>query len=309
MPAPEPEPEPPSPHELRAFLRVAEMLHFGRAAESLGVAQSSLSECIRRLEAKVGAVLFERTSRRVALTDAGATLLPRAGAVMDELAAARAALSGPREGPLEVVRVGVEGLGFDRVLNRRLVDRFRERFPHAELVLYEMHGTPRGFLRSGADVAFVRSPMADPRLRVEALAHIPRGVIVPARHPAADADRADLHRLLDEVFVEIAPQDPVTRDYWAGTEVRGGRPAKVAGEANSTAEVLYAITHLGLLTTGSAAAVDMAGPGALRFLPSDDLSPVRIGIAARADERRGAVLGLVELAVDLAGEAAGAAVA
>ncbi|MCC6831849.1 MAG: LysR family transcriptional regulator [Thermoleophilia bacterium] len=82
----------PTPHELRAFLVLADELHFGRAAVALGVAQSSLSEVIRRLEARVGVVLLERTSRRVALTPAGIRLLAPARRVLHELTTLRSAL-------------------------------------------------------------------------------------------------------------------------------------------------------------------------------------------------------------------------
>jgi len=79
----------PTPHELRAFLILADELHFGRAAAALGVAQSSLSELIRRLEAKVDAVLLDRTSRRVSLTPEGSRMLAPARRVLTELAAMR----------------------------------------------------------------------------------------------------------------------------------------------------------------------------------------------------------------------------
>jgi DNA-binding transcriptional LysR family regulator len=79
----------PTPHELRAFLILADELHFGRAAAALGVAQSSLSELIRRLEAKVDAVLLDRTSRRVSLTPEGSRMLAPARRVLMELAAMR----------------------------------------------------------------------------------------------------------------------------------------------------------------------------------------------------------------------------
>lgn len=79
----------PTPHELRAFLILADELHFGRAAAALGVAQSSLSELIRRLEAKVNAVLLDRTSRRVALTPEGSRMLAPARRVLAELTAMR----------------------------------------------------------------------------------------------------------------------------------------------------------------------------------------------------------------------------
>jgi DNA-binding transcriptional LysR family regulator len=91
-PVERPDPGWPTPHELRAFLILADELHFGRAASILGVAQSSLSELIRRLESKVGAVLLERTSRRVSLTPAGFRMVGPARRVLTELATMRSDL-------------------------------------------------------------------------------------------------------------------------------------------------------------------------------------------------------------------------
>jgi DNA-binding transcriptional LysR family regulator len=74
--------------ELRYFVTVAEELHFGRAAERLGIAQPPLSRAIQQLERRLGVTLLERTNRNVALTAAGSVLLREGRAALDAVEAA-----------------------------------------------------------------------------------------------------------------------------------------------------------------------------------------------------------------------------
>lgn len=90
--------------QLEAFVAVATELHFGRAAERLHLAAPTLSELIRRLERELGTPLFTRTTRRVALTSAGAELLVRSKGILDEIAAAVRRVAG---GDAGTVRLGI----------------------------------------------------------------------------------------------------------------------------------------------------------------------------------------------------------
>jgi len=74
--------------QLRYFVAVAEELHFGRAADRLGVAQPSLSRAVRGLEGVLGTQLFERSTRHVGLTSAGQSLLIDARAALDAVSSA-----------------------------------------------------------------------------------------------------------------------------------------------------------------------------------------------------------------------------
>ncbi len=93
--------------QLEAFVAVATELHFGRAAERLFIGQPTLSDLIRRLERELGTPLLTRTTRRVALTEAGAELLRYSKTILDDVAAATAAVRRIAGGDGGTVRVGI----------------------------------------------------------------------------------------------------------------------------------------------------------------------------------------------------------
>ncbi|MBV8605343.1 MAG: LysR family transcriptional regulator [Pelomonas sp.] len=121
---------------LRQFVAVAEELHFGRAAARLHMTQPPLTQAVRKLEAELGAALFERSSRSVALAPAGVALLPAARKLLQEAEGlaelARAAAAGQRGR----VRLGfVSTVGFGEL--PRWLKRFRDAHADIELSLRE----------------------------------------------------------------------------------------------------------------------------------------------------------------------------
>jgi DNA-binding transcriptional LysR family regulator len=122
--------------QLKHFVAVAETLHFGKAADRLGITQPPLSQSIRALEAEIGSPLFLRTNRSVALTPLGAGWLTHVRAAledMENLAALAQRIRRGEAGRLEISFVSTA----DYSILPSLVHRFRNLYPALELLLTE----------------------------------------------------------------------------------------------------------------------------------------------------------------------------
>ncbi|ABC82939.1 LysR family transcriptional regulator [Anaeromyxobacter dehalogenans] len=117
---------------LNSFIAVARRRSFAAAARDLGVSTSALSQSVRQLEARLGVTLLTRTSRTVALTDAGQRLLENAGAAVDQAVESLKTVS-VRPGEVTGrVRLTVPSTAVTPVL-ARLLPRFIERHPRVEV--------------------------------------------------------------------------------------------------------------------------------------------------------------------------------
>jgi DNA-binding transcriptional LysR family regulator len=123
--------------QLEAFVAVATELHFGRAAQRLHIAAPTLSELIRRLERELGTPLFTRTTRQVAITSAGAELLTRSKVILDEAAAAQAAVRRVADGEAGTVRLGITPPAAP-VLAPHLISLFAAEAPQVTVELQRM---------------------------------------------------------------------------------------------------------------------------------------------------------------------------
>ncbi|MEU1826475.1 LysR family transcriptional regulator [Streptomyces abikoensis] len=188
------------PRLLRAFVTAAEELHFTRAAARLYLAQQALSRDIRRLEREVGAELFSRTTRVVALTAEGERLLPYARRVLaahEEFAAACAGESRPL----------LVDVGGPVSTGRRVLAEARRTAPRLELVArYQsgLTGAVERILAGRLDVSFGRvgGLSADVRAGLEFLpVRLERmTVLLPDDHRLAGCDRVSLDALRGETL-------------------------------------------------------------------------------------------------------------
>ena len=117
---------------MRAFVAVAEELNFTRASERLFIAQQALSSQIQQLEGRLGVKLFERTTRRVSLTEAGELLLPYAVGTLDALDEGVGLLESARHAENARLRVGLSGTAMVPLVSETF-RLFTERHPGVEL--------------------------------------------------------------------------------------------------------------------------------------------------------------------------------
>lgn len=200
--------------QLHAFAVLAEELHFGRAAQRLGIAQPPLSQQIRRLEDRVGHRLFERGPGRVALTPAGQQLLPSARRALDEVAHGVAAARRTGAGLAGRIRVGFAASLALSVLPE-LLGTHRHWYPQVELDIREMTTAPQvEALRAGAlDVGLLREPADEPGLAAERILAEELVAVLPAAHPLAAEPAVPVAALAGEPFVMLPrPAGPGLHD-------------------------------------------------------------------------------------------------
>lgn len=188
--------------QLRYFTVLADELSFTRAARRLHLSQPPLSFQIASLETELGARLFDRTSRSVALSEAGKAFLPHAQAVLARLEEARSHVTRVASGLQGRVQVGLAGSHFLGPFPQ-FIQKFRLQRPGLEVALHEMKPSDHlQALRDGRlDVCVSRNPLNDGTISAALLWRDPVVVALPPSHRLTHQPRLALTDLRDEDFV------------------------------------------------------------------------------------------------------------
>jgi len=157
-------------HQLTYFIAVVETGSFSRAAERCNVAQPSLSQQIQKLEQELGEPLFDRLPRRVVLTDAGRSLLPRATSILAEIQDIKHAMQQDADFSHGLLNVGFIPTIAPFVLPR-VIKRFSRDFPQAHLIVHEglTEVLVRDLVDGKLDVGITSTPIHNRLIRTQEL--------------------------------------------------------------------------------------------------------------------------------------------
>ncbi|MGW6753496.1 LysR family transcriptional regulator [Streptomyces sp. NPDC055006] len=256
--------------KLRYFVTVADLLHFGRAADELHIAQPVLSRQIRALEQDLGASLFTRDRHGVELTDAGRQLLADAGPLLASTHAIRRRVSAAASGKRRLMvgfRAGIAVTPAARA--------FEDRHPDMVVDVQRIEGDDQAamLLDGRIDVGYVRLPIDEAGLRVTPLYTEPRVAVLPAGHRFAAKEEVTEADLAGETLVWHG--DPSTQPTKrplpnAGYPVRG---------VDETLE--HVAAGRGISFLARSASVFYSHPDVV-YVPIPDLAPEEVCLAVAA---------------------------
>ncbi|WP_321940213.1 LysR substrate-binding domain-containing protein [Burkholderia cepacia] len=233
---------------LRYFLAVAEEGHFGRAAERLHIVQPALSQQIRALEEEMGTPLFERSTRKVALTDAGRLLVIEAQRTLEQAERAKTLVQRAARGETGIVRIGFVG---NAVATGRLshdLTEFHATWPGVVLDLHEMAPAAQqdAILAGRLDIGYCPAfgVAFDAKLAVRTVGSWSWEVVMSDRHPFAKRRSVSVAALADEPFILYAADGDDEGQLAILRQVLGREP-RIAHQVSSTLSVL-ALTGAGL---------------------------------------------------------------
>lgn len=289
---------------LRYFVVTAEELHFGRAAERLHMAQPPLSQQIQRLEAELGTKLFERSTRSVTLTDAGAHLLPDARRLLADADALERRVGEHLSGESGVLRLGFVDSSSYEVMPRFLRSH-RDRWPGVTYELRSMSSDEQALALAAGDIdiGIARSDAGsrDPAIDLTAEEFLQESLLV-----AVSED----HRLASQkstTITKLAGESLIGFDRKISPSLFRKREALFARYGlgyDTIIEATEYTTVLGLVAAGEGVAVIPESVGALllphlRYVRLRDADAVSSLVLLR---RTGDPSPLVRNAVALVGE-------
>ncbi len=258
---------------IRYFEALAETLNFTRAAERLQVTQSTLSHQIRQLEDEVGSELFDRSTKRVRLTEAGAILRSHLMPALDQIDRGLMALRTEEPRQTALVRLGTTP-SFNTRMVPQCVSTLLENQPGVRVAVEELNAAQiaKRLLSGHLDLAVSYRPEDQPRLWFEPLYNEALHLVVSASHPMARRRRVRMVELHQQRMV-LLPRQFLTRQMLDECFEAAGSQPQVVAELNSVGPMIELIRQTELAGIIPETAVT-AGPD-LSVIPLEEPRPMR----------------------------------
>jgi len=193
--------------QLKAFLAVAQELHFGRAAEQLHMAQPPLSRIIKQLESELGTRLLDRNTRSVKLTSTGQALIGPATEVLDALRRAEEAVRSADNGEAGLVRIAFAGVSTHQLV-ARLARQVKSNRPRIQLELSSQNFAQpaiKKLVQGETDIALGRWDIIPAEVSSRVVMRDSLVIAMPDTHALAGARRLAMRRLAGEAFISLTP--------------------------------------------------------------------------------------------------------
>ncbi|GGQ99413.1 LysR family transcriptional regulator [Streptomyces asoensis] len=280
---------------MRLFVVLSEELHFRRAAARLFITQSALSQQIRDVEQRLGLRLFERTSRAVALTDAGRALLPEARAAVDAVARVRRIADAQARRLSDELVVGTVGAEAAMPHTRAVLRALLERRPRTTVRVVGLNFADHlaALGRQEVDVMFLRPPVPA-GIELHHLAIEPRVACLAAGDPLAALPGVTLAQLAGRPVVAVPEEVPrVWWDFWAVDPRPDGSPVRYGPVATDVESLLHAVADGEAMCFLPAAARDLFPRPGISYVDVTDLSPCTAALAWLAERRDEPAIGAV----------------
>lgn len=268
--------------EIEIFLTLAEELHFSRTAERLGISPARVSQSIKKQERRIGAPLFDRTTRAVRLSPLGEQLYQALKSGHRQITQGIATAQATADGTAGTLTLGTVGPLSTQI--KDVLDLFLARHPNARLQHREIQpASPLDLLKSGeVDVAHLWLPIREPDLTIRPTSHASDVVLmVSADHPYAGRDSICLEDLGDCTVVEGRSIPSCMEEIFNPYHTPSGRPVRRGHKVTTWQETLSAVAT-GQATAGVTAEAAAFYPWpSLAFVPIRDAPPCRWTFAWR----------------------------
>jgi LysR family transcriptional regulator, hydrogen peroxide-inducible genes activator len=232
-------------HQLRYFVKAAELGNFTRAAEQCFVSQPSLSQQIAKLEQELGQPVFERLGRKVVLTDAGRVLLEHAQNILSQADEAKNRIADQKQDG--VGRVSIAAIPtIAPYLLPPVLKQYARQCPNATVLIHEevTEKAVKMCLDGEADIILLALPLEEPQLHVEPLLRDELLLGLPRGHALAGRRRVALSDLAEEPFILLGEAHCLTDDVLAFCRQRDFRPRVTCrGSQLYTVQQLIALGH------------------------------------------------------------------